>query len=122
MNYNLFITKMVYKKEKSDNVTKIEKLYSVTLSSELACIVSNLGKTIFFDDNMFVRLLDFQEVLNAELDMNVEFITKGIVPIFDLGDNDYLSFDFKEQMWCKFNIVDELCFSYKAKLSDYNFK
>ena len=122
MDYKLFVTTMVYQSAKSDNVKKIEELYSASLSSELACIVSNLGETIFFDGDMFLRLLEFQEVLDAEADMNVDFIEKGIVPIFDLGDNDYLSFDLNKQMWCKFNIVDELCFSYKAKLLDYSFE
>ena len=121
MKYNAFISTLTYQTANSENVKKIEKLYSANFPTELVCLISNLDKTIFFDCDTFLRLLDLQEVLEAETDMNVDFIAKGILPLFDLGDNDYLSFDLNKQMWCKYNIVDEIGFAYKANLLDYNF-
>ena len=119
MKFDTFIKTISLKA--SNKIKQVESLYSNTLPDEVACLVSNLDETVFFDNDSFIRLLSFQELIDAETDMNVMFCEKGIVPFFDLGDNDYLVYDLKKKMWCKYNIVDEVAFSSKTKLSEYQF-
>ena len=90
MNYKDFLATIRYNAENANKVKQIEQLYSAIIPDAVACIISNLDKTVFLDSESFVRLLDYQEVLDAEADLNVEFVSKGIIPLFDLGDNDYL--------------------------------
>lgn len=121
MLFDTFINTMSLKESKKDKVKLVESLYFNNLPDEVTCLVSNLDKTVFFDNDSFIRLLSFQELIDAEADMNVSFCEKGILPFFDLGDNDYLVYDLKRQTWCKYNIVDEVAFSFKTKLSEYQF-
>lgn len=121
MDYVSFIEGLNKQPFNGDKIDKIKALYSVELPSQVESVVSALDETLFFENDSFVRLLSLQEVLEAETDMNVELVYNGILPLFDLGDNDYLSFDFTKGMWCKFNIVDELGFSYKSSLTEYTF-
>lgn len=120
MDYKTFINGLNKQEIDNSNVQEIKKMYSTDINAEVASVISCLDETVFFDSDGFLRLLSFQEVLDAEADFNVVLVSNGILPLFDLGDNDYLSFDFSKGMWCKFNIVDEIGFAYKSHLSEYN--
>ena len=50
------------------------------------------------------------EIINATADLEVDFVAHALLPIFDIGDNDFVVFDFSENCWCLFNIVDEIKF------------
>lgn len=102
-----------------EKVKKIEDLYNMKLNGEILYLVSNLGEEKFFDEEEFIKLLSFQEIMDASDDMNVDFISISVLPVFDVGDNDYISFSFNDNCWCKFNIVDELVFSKKKNISDF---
>ena len=121
MNYKDFITAIKYNEDNTNKVRQIEQLYSSEIPRDVACIISNLDKTIFLDSDSFLRVLDYQEILDAEEDLNTDFVCRGIIPIFDLGDNDYLSYDLSKSKWFKYNIVDEIGFAYKETLAEYNF-
>lgn len=121
MIFNTFVNTMSLKESNKDKIKQVESLYAISVPGEVACLISNLEETVFFDNDSFIRLLSFQELIDAETDMNVSFCKNGIVPFFDLGDNDYLVYDLKKQTWCKYNIVDEIAFSFKTKLTDYQF-
>ena len=119
MTIHCFIDSLENSKCSSPNVEAIEELYNTEFPPELTSIISKMNETLFFEGVDFARLLSFQEVLDANDDLNVDFIGIKIVPLIDLGDNDYLSYDLKNKRWCKFNIVDEISFSIKDKLQDY---
>lgn len=121
MNYKDYITALQYNKDDTNKVRQIEQLYSAEIPSDVACIISNLNKTIFLDSDSFLRVLDYQEILDAEKDLNTEFVSRGIIPVIDLGENDYLSYDLSKCKWFKYNIVDDIGFAYKETLAEYNF-
>jgi hypothetical protein len=102
-----------------NSVNKIENAYKVKLSEELKKIVSLHGETIFYDDFSLLRGLSVKEILDASNDMSVDFIGKNLLPLFDVGDNDYFVFDFAEKCWYKFNIVDEVKFSKAETIDKY---
>ncbi|MBR5210585.1 MAG: hypothetical protein IKV67_12130 [Paludibacteraceae bacterium] len=87
-------------------VKKIEDLYKCDISDEVKQIVSNCDETIFFDDDS--RVLSFDEILDAEEDLHVEFIKKKMLPLFDCLDNDFVVYKTDTHTWMKFNIVDEI--------------
>lgn len=117
-----FLNKVIESQSYNDNLKVIEqKFFPLKISNidaqKLVCAVQL--EPIFFDDDNFYRLLSLQEILDAETDMNVSFKKIGVLPLVDCGDNDYLSYDFRDYTWCKFNIVEEFKYSSKKSLLDF---
>jgi len=54
------------------------------------------------------RLLSLEEILDCNEDLQVDFSSVGLVPIFDIYDNDYICYQTKNGKWCVFNIVDSI--------------
>jgi len=87
--------------------TSIETKYGVIFPIEIRKIISFCQEGIFLEGSPFCRLLSNDEILNADEYLHVDFASLGIIPIFDTGDNDFVVFDYKNNKWMKFNIVDE---------------
>jgi hypothetical protein len=97
-------------------VDKIESVYGKNLPSLLKKIISNCEEVVFFDDN--VRVLSYMEIIDAESDLHVQFSAKGLIPIVDCGENDFIVYHINDKIWSKFNIVDETVFKKKENLED----
>jgi len=108
-------------KVQTDNflVNKIETLYKTELPNDLKKIVSLNKDTIFYEDKDMLRGLSFNEILNASDDLEVGFIELNLLPLFDIGDNDFIVYNFKKKCWSLFNIVDEILFRETSDLLDY---
>jgi hypothetical protein len=113
------VTKTNQSQSDSDFTNKVEKLYKVSLTDEVKKILSMDREVIFFDDLPILRKLSMDEVLNATQELSVDFIGKHLLPLLDIGDNDYIVFDVAESFWYKFNIVDEIKFSKAGTLQEY---
>jgi len=100
----------------STKVKEIEDIYGISLPEIIQKIVSNNDETIFFDDD--VRILSFAEIVDAKRDLHVDFKAKGIIPVVDCGENDFIVYHLKDHIWSKFNIIDEIAFKKKNDLSD----
>ena len=103
----------------NDFIAQLEKMYSIVLPDEVRRIVSISKDTVSYDDFSLLRGLSRSEINDASADMSVDFISKGILPLFDAGDNDYIVYNIAEKVWYKFNIVDEVKFSTTQYLSEY---
>lgn len=99
--------------------SKVESAYNTKLPKDVKKIISLHGETKFYNDFSLLRGLSLEEILDAPTDMAVDFVGKKFLPVFDLGDNDYIVFDLEEQAWYKFNIVDEVKFSKSLSLLGY---
>jgi len=64
------------------------------------------------------RLLSLEEILDCNEDLQVDFSSVGLVPIFDIYDNDYICYQTKNGKWCVFNIVDSISFKNDSTLQD----
>lgn len=64
------------------------------------------------------RLLSLEEILNSNEDLQVDFTSLGLIPIFDIFDNDYICYQVKNGSWCIFNIVDEVSFKKDSTLQE----
>ena len=89
----------------------VEKKYTASLSEVVKKIISNSEESVFFDDDY--RILSFDEIVDAENDLHVDFAEKGIIPIADCGENDFIVCHFNDDFWSKFNIIDETVFKKK---------
>lgn len=109
---------MLLNEHKNDSITvkKIEKKYGTTLPNIIKRIISCSDETVFLDNDY--RILSVNEVENAENDLHVNFKEKGIIPIVDCGDNDFIVYHFNDDFWSKFNIIDEIIFKKKESFED----
>ncbi len=95
----------------------IEKIYQMTLPDIIKKIISNAEESIFFDDDY--RILSFDEIKDAADDLHVDFKAKGIIPIADCGENDFIVFHAANNTWSMFNIIDEAIFKTRNSLKDF---
>ncbi len=93
-----------------DFVETLKKMYRTDFPKEVKQIVSLSKDTVFYSDLPILRGLSHKEIINVSDDMSVNFIEKRILPLFDIGDNDYIIYDIHEKTYYKFNITDEVKF------------
>lgn len=98
-------------------VYTIQKKYS---SKDIPRMVQQLVSVAkdgtFFDEGC--RLLSYDEILSASQDLNINFSKHGIIPFFDIADNDYIVYNFKKKNWELFNIVEEEAFKSEKQITD----
>ncbi len=97
-------------------ISIIEGKYGVQFPEFVRRIISCAGETIFFDDEW--RTLSFDEIMDAEMDLHVQFVKKGILPIIDCGENDFVVYDIKKRTFSLYNIIDDCVFHEKEKLEE----
>lgn len=64
------------------------------------------------------RLLSVEEIISANEDMQVDFDSYGLIPVFDIFDNDFICYQKENDKWCFFNIVDEIAFKKDKTLKE----
>ncbi len=111
-----YIKTLASVKVDAEIVAKIENVYGATLPDVVKKIVSNAAETIFFDDDY--RILSLGEIEDAENDLHVDFKAKGIIPLVDCGENDFIVYHFNDDIWSKFNIIDETVFKKQGSLDE----
>ena len=98
-------------------VYTIQKQYS---SKDIPRMVQQLLSVAkdgaFFDEGC--RLLSYDEILSASQELNINFSKHGIIPFFDIADNDYIVYNFKKKNWELFNIIDEEAFKSEKQINE----
>lgn len=97
-------------------IDQIKEIYGYKLPKELISILSYSKESIFIEDG--IRTLSESEIINANIDLKINFVKNNMIPVFDCGDNDFIVYHLNTKIWSKFNIVDEIIFSKSSKLSD----
>lgn len=106
-----YFKQLAEKKVDNKKVEKIQTLYETVFPETVKKVISNCGKTAFLDDGY--RVLSLDEIADAETELHVDFKGKGIIPFVDCGENDFIVYHFNDNIWSKFNIVDETIFKKK---------
>lgn len=92
-------------------LAKIEAKYSCPLPLEINIILSIKDRFIDVNENRVLRIMNADEILNANKELHVDFIEKGFIPIVDMFDNDFLVFSIHDLKYYTFNINDESIFN-----------
>ena len=103
-----YLEQLSKKEIESKKVAKVQEIYGMEFPEIVNKIISNSNESIFFDDDC--RMLSFDEIVDAEKDLHVDFKGKGIIPLVDCGENDFVVYHFKDGIWSKFNIIDKTIF------------
>lgn len=98
------------------NVIKIETVYKVKLPVIIKKLVSVSEKTEFIED---WRLMANSEIVSANEELHVDFVGKGMLPLIDCGDNNFIVYHFNTDEWSKFNIIDECIFKKKTRIEEF---
>jgi hypothetical protein len=97
-------------------VETLENQYGCEFPSIVARVISSAKESVFFDDDG--RILSFEEMVDANTDLHVDFTGQGLLPIADWGENNFVVFHTRDKRFSLFNIVDECSFREKEKLAD----
>lgn len=99
-----------------EKVQRVYSVYKMDLPETVRKIVSNSDETVFFDND--IRILSMEEIMNADRDLHVNFVERGMIPIADCGENDFIVYHSADRMWSKFNIIDEIAFRKKNSVEE----
>ena len=86
-----------------DNISELYKV-NKGLPKEFEDILNNSQNYCLIEK----RILSIEEIRDANEDLEVDFISLQLIPLIDCYDNDYICYDFKNDIWVVFNIVDEI--------------
>lgn len=117
MNRKEFLDSLKGISVKKEIEDKLFSVYGKSIPETVLKILSLYPSPELFDENES-RTLSLNEVLNAEEDNGVAFKSRGIIPIADCGDNDFIVWDSRKNAWCMYNILDETLFSITEDFDD----
>lgn len=109
MNRKDFLKRVQVGSGENKTKEKLENTYGKVVPEEIVNILSVFPEPVLFDENES-RTLSVNEVVHAEEDLKVPFKTNGIVPIAELGSNDYIVYSAEKKLWYIYNILDEVLF------------
>ncbi len=95
---------------------RVASLYTSNLPQIIQKIISRAKEPVFLDDGS--RVLAYDEIVDAEKDLHVAFKERGMIPLVDCGENDFIVYHFEDRIWSKFNIIDETVFKKKKGLEE----
>ncbi len=99
-----------------ERISCMMKIYNVEFTDFLAQIISYADSADFIDEER--RVLSFEEIVDAGKSLGVDFVSLGMIPIIDAYDNDYIVYVFAEELWAKFNVIDQVTFKKKSTLQE----
>lgn len=117
MNREELISLIQHGPQKKEVRTALEEVYHYDIPEEIIRILSSCAAPELFDENES-RTLSIKEVINAEEDLQVPFRSEGMIPIVDLGDNDYIVYCFKDCSWRIYNVLDQSLFKETENFKD----
>jgi len=100
-------------------ISEIEDLYEVELPDELKKIISLNKEGVFYNDMDSFEGLSSDDILNTSGDLSVEFTELDLLPLFDIGDNNYIVYNLQKKCWSKFNGNKEVAFDEASSLLEY---
>jgi|GEM_PF-933232 len=95
----------------------IERAYGIVPEGELARIME-LGGTADYADKPAMRYIGQAEIANAEAYLHVPFKSVGLLPLFDLHENDFVCYRLADGRYAAFNIIDLSEFASAAGLPE----
>jgi hypothetical protein len=98
-------------------VEKIEMVYSCKLPEIVRHILS-IETSVDYEDRNDLSKLSDSMMLEVSSELNSGFTEINLLPIFDKYDNDYVCYDYINDLWCMFNTVNDLVFNKQKNILD----
>lgn len=112
-----FLLKIKTVKINESKIRQIEKIYG-SIPKEVQKIISSSSRTIFFSNKDGYRTLSISEIIDAEKDMQINFVKEKMIPIIDCSDNDFIVFHTDTKTWSKYNVDDDRIYKETHKFED----
>lgn len=92
-----------------NNIEMIERTFGVTLVGDLRNIVGSMDRfsEIEMDNGEEIRLFEVLEAVDSSDYFGVDFSSEGLIPLFELEDNDIIVYDISSQLYCKYSLENE---------------
>jgi len=100
-------------------ISEIETLYQTKLPKELQRVISLNIDGVSYDDKSVFNGLSAKAILKAYDDLYIDFVGLNLVPLFDIGDNDYIVYDLKKKCYALYDISEDDEHSEESDLSKY---
>jgi len=100
-------------------ISEIEALYKTKLTTEVKKVISLNKDGVSYDDKSVFNGLSADAILNAYNDLYVDFVGLQLLPLFDIGDNDYIVFNIKKRCYAIYDISDDDEYSEEYDLLKY---
>ena len=100
-------------------ISEIETLYKTKFSTELAKVISLNKNGVSYDDKSVFNGLSSNAILNAYNDLYIDFVGLNLVPLFDIGDNEYIVYNLKKRRYAIYDISDDDEYSEESDLLKY---
>ena len=94
---------------KPEVAQRMNFIYQCEVPIEIIKILSFYDSPEFFDENES-RTLYLEEVAEAEEKNDVPFKSEKLVPVVDLGNNDFIVYNANKKTWGIYNILDMIIF------------
>jgi hypothetical protein len=100
-------------------VADIERKYAMVLPMEIKLLLQEYeSQFVLVNAGEHYKVLDRDEIKDAKLHLGVDCAVKGIVPLIDCKDNNFLIYNPDKNCYEMLNIVDEMPFnSYPSLVS-----
>ena len=102
-----------------ESISEIEALYKTVLPTGVKKAISLNKDGVSYDDKSVFNGLSANAILNAYNDLYVDFVGLQLVPLFDIGDSEYIVYNLKKRCYAIYDISDDDEYSEESDLLKY---
>jgi len=102
-----------------ESINEIEALYKTKLSTEVKKVISLNKDGVAYDDKSIFNGLSTQAIINAYNDLYVDFVGLQLLPLFEIGDSEYIVYNLKRRCYAIYDISDDNEYSEESDLLKY---
>jgi hypothetical protein len=102
-----------------ESVDEIETLYKTTLPTGVKKVISLNKDGVSYDDKSVFNGLSANAIRNAYNDLYVDFVSMQLLPLFNIGDSEYIVYNLKKRCYAIYDISDDDEYSEETDLSKY---
>jgi lambda repressor-like predicted transcriptional regulator len=99
--------------------SEIETLYKAKFPGELLKVITLNKDGVSYDEKSVFNGLSVNAILNAYNDLYIDFVGLNLVPLFDIGDNEYIVYDLKKKCYALYDISEDDEYSEESDLLKY---
>jgi len=100
-------------------IGNIEALYNTKFPNQLQKVISLNKDGVSYDEKSVFNGLSANAILNAYNDLYIDFVGLNLVPLFDIGDSEYIVYNLKKRCYALYDISDDDEYREETDLLNY---